>query len=75
VWQFRIRAACEAPIWEQDAARRLGEQYVAEDGGDTASIRLVEDAAESLWLIAIQVCRDDFPQAAIDRGPRFAFSP
>ena len=75
VWQSRIRAACEAPIWEQDAARGLAEQYVAEDGGDTASIRLVEDAAESLWLIAIQVCRDDFPQTAIDRGPRFGFSP
>ena len=75
VWQSRIRAACDAPIWKQAAARRLAEQYVAEDGGDTASTRLLEDAAESLWLIAVQVCRDDFPQDAIDRGPSFAFSP
>ena len=75
VWQSRIRAACDAPIWEQDGAQRLAEQYVAEDGGNTQSIRLLEDAAESLWLIAIQVCRENFPQDAIDRGPRFAFSP
>lgn len=75
VWQARIRAACDAPIWEQDGARRLAEQYVAEDGGDTESIRLLEDAAASLWLIAVQVCREGFPQEAIERGPRFAFSP
>ena len=74
VWQLRIRAACDAPIWEQDAAQRLAEQYVSEDGGDTSSVKLLEAAAESLWLIAIQVCRDDFPQEAIDRGPRFAYS-
>lgn len=71
---MRIRAACDAPIWEQDPARRLAEQYVAEDGGDTSSVGLLEAAAESLWLIAIQVCREDFPQEAIARGPRFDFS-
>lgn len=75
VWQSRIRAACDAPIWEQVGAQRLAEQYVAEDGGNTESVRLLEDAAESLWLIAVQVCREDFPQEAIERGPRFAFSP
>jgi len=75
VWQSRIWAACDAPIWEQDEAQRLAEQYVSEDGGDTESIRLLEDAAASLWLIAIQVCRENFPPEAIDRGPRFAFSP
>lgn len=75
VWQSRIRAACDAPIWEQNEAQRLAEQYVAEDGGDAESFRLLESAAESLWLIAIQVCREDFSQEAIDRGPRFAFAP
>lgn len=38
------------------------------------SVGLLEAAAESLWLIAIQVCREDFPQEAIARGPRFDFS-
>ena len=74
VWQHRIHLACTAPIWNPRKAEPLAAEFLTEDGGDASSAQARMIAAESLWLIAVQVCRDQFPQDAIDRGPRFFFT-
>ncbi len=73
VWRGRLATACVEGVWEPEVARRLAAEYIAEDLA--VSIRAegtgapdVHDAAQALWIMAIQVCRDSFPPGASPPG-------
>lgn len=74
VWRERLTDACTEGVWTPDVAFELADRYVAEDqetsaGGDDAAPPSTEMAANAIWTMAAQVCRDSFPPGAIDAGP------
>ena len=78
VWRVRLSEACTLGVWNKTVAVDLATRYIAEDASLSARIpelgpAPVEDAADALWLMAVQpgVCRDTYPAAAIDAGPPF----
>ena len=83
VWPARIARACSEGVWEPSVAQSLAIEFIDEDGPADAylsqpgndEISLQEEAAGALWTMAVQVCRDDFPQDALDAGPFFNFEP
>jgi hypothetical protein len=75
VWRQRLVRACTEGVWEPEVAVELGEEFIDEDmvlsvraGGDTPR---AEEGAQALWLIAVNVCRDSFPDGEIEKGPPF----
>lgn len=75
VWRQGLVRACTEGVWEPDVAVALAEEFIDEDmvlsvraRGDTPR---VEEGAQSLWLIAVNVCRDSFPDGEIEKGPPF----
>lgn len=60
--------ACAAPAWELNPATDLAAEFVEQDGGSSSDANLVNVAASSLWLIAVEVC-PDFPDAELENGP------
>ncbi len=78
VWRRRLDEACTQGVWDKTVAVELATKYIAEDEAAFLSGRTpdqapttVEDAADALWLMALQVCRDTFPADAIEAGPPF----
>ena len=74
VWRQRLTAACDQGVWEDDVAERLADRYVDEDldvamesVSDGPELR--ERAAQTLWIMSVQVCGDGFPEGEIDEGP------
>lgn len=72
-WRERLTDACIEGVWDLDVAFELTDRYLAEDretsaGGDTASLPATVEAADVLWTMAVQVCRDSFPAGTIDAG-------
>ncbi len=77
VWAQRLATACSEGVWKPDVARRLAEEYAAEDGAtpeQLADVSYLESAASGLWLVAVGACRDRFPADALAAGPNFNFS-
>ena len=76
VWERRIDEACTKGVWRKNVVVELATRYVDEDAGlsigsaDTDPVS-IERAADALWIITIQVCRELFPPDAIDQGPPF----
>lgn len=72
-WRERLTDACTEGVWDLDVAFELTDRYLAEGetsaGGDTASLPATVEAADVLWTMAVQVCRDSFPAGTIDAGP------
>lgn len=68
-WSVRIDRACDAPVWDEAAGRQLAAEFLAADGGDATSDGMVASATQALWLIAVQVCHDDFPADVLAAGP------
>ena len=75
VWRQRLVRACTEGVWETEVAVALAEEFIGEDmvvsvraGGDTPP---VEMGAQALWLMAVNVCRDSFPDGEIEEGPPF----
>ncbi len=68
-WAARLTRACGQPVWEGDNAETLAAEFLEEDGGDPTSPSNARAAAQALWVMAINYCRDDAPQEAIDQGP------
>lgn len=74
VWRNRLTDACTEGVWDPDVALELADQYLTDDretfaGSDDATMPATEEAANALWTMAAQVCRDSFPTGAIDAGP------
>lgn len=74
VWRDRLTAACTEGVWDPDVAFELADQYLVEDretfaGVDDAAPPTTAEAADTLWTMAVQVCRDAFPPGTIDAGP------
>lgn len=74
VWRERLTDACTEGVWVPEVASELADRYVTEDretfaGTDGAELPATTEAAEALWTMAVQVCRDSFPAGAIDAGP------
>lgn len=74
VWRQRLERACTEGVWEREVARRLAQEFINED--QVVSVRAegldppsVEDGAQSLWIMAVNVCRDLFPNGEIEDGP------
>jgi len=73
-WRDRLTDACTEGVWDPGVALELADQYLAEDrengaGRDDASPPATAEAADTLWTMAAQVCRDSFPAGSIDAGP------
>ena len=74
LWRERLTEACDQGVWDDEVAERLIHRYVDEDldaamEGVSDSEELRERAAQALWIMAVQVCRDDFPEGEIEEGP------
>lgn len=74
VWRVRLGEACGQGVWQEDVAVRLADLYVGRDiavamEGVEDGPELRERAAQALWIMAVQVCGDDFPEGEIDEGP------
>lgn len=74
IWRVRLGEACGQGVWDDDVARRLADRYVDEDldvamEGVSDGEELRERAAQTLWIMAVQVCGGDFPEGEIEEGP------
>ena len=75
VWFERLGEMCGEGVWDHDVARRLGARYQTEDIDFSLTPGIlpegvpVHQPAQSVWLIAVEVCRDQFPEGAIEEGP------
>lgn len=74
VWRVRLGEACAQGVRQEDVAVRLADLYVGRDiavamEGVEDGPELRERAAQALWIMAVQVCGDDFPDGEIEEGP------
>ncbi len=74
LWRHRLERACGEGVWNEDVARALAEEFIAEDL--PVSVRSPQlgppatgEGAQALWLMAVNVCRDAFSPDAIESGP------
>ncbi|MBT8213422.1 MAG: hypothetical protein KJN71_09775 [Acidimicrobiia bacterium] len=75
IWQQRVDRACVDGVWNDEVLFGLSAEFFEADieaglsraaGGSTPT---ATDAADALWLIAVQLCRDRFPDDSIELGP------
>lgn len=74
VWRERLSEACDQGVWDDDVAGQLADRYVDDDldvamEGVSDGNELRARAAQALWIMAVQVCDDDFPEEEIEEGP------
>ena len=74
VWRERLSEACDQGVWDDDVAGHLADRYVDDDldlamEGVSDSNDLRARAAQALWIMAVQVCGDEFPDGEIEEGP------
>lgn len=74
VWRDRLTEACTEGVWDSDVAFELADRYLAADreafaGADDTALPATVEAADAVWTMAVQVCRDSFPAGTIDAGP------
>jgi len=74
IWRERLGRACTEGVSDSDAASQLAEEFIKEDlavsaRGDGLGPPTVGSGAQALWLMAVNVCRDAFPDGAIENGP------
>ena len=73
VWRERLGRACTDGVWDPAVAIQLAAEFMDEDEavsirGEGSETPTVEDGALALWLMAVNVCRDAFPDAEIEEG-------
>jgi hypothetical protein len=61
-------------VWDAPVALSLAEEFIAEDmavsiRGEGTGEPSVDDGAAALWIMAVNVCRDAFPEGEIETGP------
>ncbi len=76
VWRDRFDRMCGEGVWSPDVALALSSKFIATDLGAGASVRGAglglpspQDGAVALWSMAVNTCRDRFPEGAIEQGP------
>ncbi len=76
LWRGRLSRSCTEGVWDHDVAFALASTFMTADEDAGLSMRVpgteeptVEAAAQALWLMAVNVCRERFPAGSIDRGP------
>ena len=74
LWRRRLTEACDRGVWDDEVAKRLADQYVDEDldvamEGVSDSEEMRRRASQALWIMAVQVCREGFPDGEIEEGP------
>jgi len=80
VWRDRFDRMCGEGVWNPEVALALSSEFIASDLDAGASVRgadlgppLAEDGAVALWLMAVNTCRNRFPEGAIEQGlPSFS---
>ena len=80
VWRARLEEACSQGVWDRDVAITLAERNVDADTrstgatvGDPTPSPSTDTAADALWLMAVQRCRD-LSLTAPSEGPPFSHS-
>ena len=72
MWTQRLDRACLEGVWRDDVARQLAEEFIAEDLPyslrDDGAIPPTGEAAQALWIMAVNYCRADFPAGEIANG-------
>ena len=72
VWTRRLDRACAEGVWQDDVARRLANEFIAEDLPltlrDEGAVPNIDEAAQALWIMAVNYCRADFPAGDIAEG-------
>ncbi len=77
VWRDRFDRMCSEGVWNPDVALALSSEFIATDLDAGASVRDAsiggppspQDGAFALWSMAVNTCRDRFPEGAIEQGP------
>ena len=74
IWRQRLTEACDQGVWDDDVAERLADRYVDEDlavamEGVSDGEELRGMAAQAIWIMAVQVCGDAYPEGEIEDGP------
>ncbi len=74
VWIGRLTTSCERGVWLEEVALELGARWLTADSelsrrASGAGEPSVEAAAEAIWLMAVSVCRSQFPPLQIQEGP------
>ena len=72
VWTRRLDRACAEGVWHDDIARQLANEFIAEDLPltlrDDGAVPNSGEAAQALWIMAVNYCRADFPAGEIADG-------
>ena len=76
LWRERFERACSEGVWDPLVATQLAEEFIDEDMTILGVRGLgfpisVEDGAQALWIMTVEVCRDAFPAGEIEEGPPF----
>ncbi len=76
VWRDRFDRMCSEGVWSADVAMALSAEFIATDLDAGTSARdaslgppSLQDGAVAIWSMAVNTCRDRFPQGAIEQGP------
>ena len=71
VWRERLSRACTFGVWDEPMG--FVEEFVSDDpqvpDGAMVDEELDDQAALALWIMAVDVCGDQFPEGAVEKGP------
>jgi len=74
IWTQRLQRACTAGVWNDDVGLALASEFIAADldksaRSPSAAEPTAAEGANSLWIMAAQVCPDEFPPGEFAAGP------
>ena len=76
VWRERFERACSEGVWDTPVATQLAQEFIDQDEailgiGGLGFPHSVENGAQAMWIMTVEVCRDAFPAGEIEEGPPF----
>jgi len=74
IWRLRLQRACSSGVWNNDVGLALAAEFIAADLDKSvrppeAGEPTAKEGANSLWIVAAQVCPGEFPPGALAAGP------